>query len=128
VIDHIEAECEDGFAKAKARFHTTEETGHGRKEIRSYMQMPVPKNLKGLELWKGLKSIGMATLVCVRNGEETTERRYYISSLAMGEAIRAGDPQSLGDREWLSLEFGYDLPRRRIPHPRAEPAGETLLG
>src|SRR5438477_3178099 len=67
VIDHIEEESEDGFAKAKARFHTTEETGHGREEIRSYMQMPVPKNLKGLELWKGLKSIGMATLICVRN-------------------------------------------------------------
>ena len=46
--------------------------------------MPVPKDLRGLELWKGLKSIGMATLVCVRDGKETTETRYYISSLAVG--------------------------------------------
>jgi hypothetical protein len=28
-------------------------------------------------LWKGLKSIGVATLVCVRDGKETTETRYY---------------------------------------------------
>src|SRR5271169_6279695 len=32
VIDHIEEESKDGFVKAKARFHTTEETGHGREE------------------------------------------------------------------------------------------------
>jgi predicted transposase YbfD/YdcC len=84
VIDHIEEESKNDFADAKARRHLTEETGHGREEIRSYIQMPVPKELKGLELWKGLKSIGMATLVCVRNGKETTETRYYISSLAVG--------------------------------------------
>src|SRR5271169_1748603 len=32
VIDHIEEESKDGFVKAKARFHLTEETGHGREE------------------------------------------------------------------------------------------------
>ena len=45
--------------------------------------MPAPETLSGLELWKGLTSIGMATLACVRDGKETVETRYYISSLAV---------------------------------------------
>jgi predicted transposase YbfD/YdcC len=81
VIDHVEEAMKNDFADAQARRYITKEKGHGREEIRSYIQMPVPKNLRGLELWKGLKSIGMATLVCVRNGKETTDTRYYISSL-----------------------------------------------
>ena len=81
VIDHVEEEMKNDFADAQARRYITKEKGHGREEIRSYIQMPVPKSLRGLGLWKGLKSIGMATLVCVRNGKETTETRYYISSL-----------------------------------------------
>ena len=83
VIDHIDQQSKNDFADTQARRHTTKETGHGREEIRSYLQMPVPETLRGLELWKGLKSIGMATLVCVRDGKETTETRYYISSLAV---------------------------------------------
>jgi predicted transposase YbfD/YdcC len=84
VTDHIAKQAENDFADCKARRHLTEETGHGREEIRSYVQMPVPKDLETLELWKGLKTIGMATLVCVRDGKETIETRYYISSLEMG--------------------------------------------
>ena len=74
--------------------------------------MPVPKDLRGSELWKGLKSIGMATLVCVRDGKETVETRYYISSLPMGvkqfaHAIRS----HWGYRNTLSLDSRHDLPR-----------------
>ncbi len=61
----------------------TGETGHGREETRSYIQMPVPNDLPGLELWKGLKSIGMVVSECLRNGKETVEIRSYISSLAV---------------------------------------------
>jgi predicted transposase YbfD/YdcC len=83
-IDSMEEQAKNDFANCKARRHLTKETGHGREEIRSYVQMPVPKDLKTLELWKGLKSIGMATLVCMRDGKETTDTRYYISSLEVG--------------------------------------------
>src|SRR4051794_8378908 len=51
---------------------------------RVYIQMPVPETLPGLEWWKGMRSIGMATLVCVRDGKETADTRYYISSLPVG--------------------------------------------
>jgi predicted transposase YbfD/YdcC len=81
VINHIDKQGENDFADANARRHITKETGHGREETRGYIQMPVPKDLEQLELWKGLKSIGTATLMCVRDGKETIETRYYISSL-----------------------------------------------
>ena len=83
VIDYIDEQSENDFATVTARRHVTEETGHGRQETRSYIQMPVPQNLPGLELWKGLKSIGMVVSECLRNGKETVEIRYYISSLAV---------------------------------------------
>jgi predicted transposase YbfD/YdcC len=81
VMDYMDEQAEDDFANVKARRHVTLEKGHGRQESRVYVQMPVPQDLRGLELWKGLKSIGMATLICVRDGQETIETRYYISSL-----------------------------------------------
>jgi predicted transposase YbfD/YdcC len=84
VIDHIDEHWEDDFSRVKARRHQTKETGHGREETRSYIQMPVPEDLPGRELWKGLKSIGVVVSECVRDGKETVEVRYYISSLGVG--------------------------------------------
>jgi predicted transposase YbfD/YdcC len=84
VIDHIHEQWEDDFARAKARRHQTKETGHGREETRTYIQMPAPEGLPGLNLWAGLKSIGVVVSECVRDGEETVEVRYYISSLGVG--------------------------------------------
>ena len=81
VIDYIDQQSRDDFATAKARRHITQETGHGRQETRSYIQMPVPDTLRELERWKGLQSIGVVSSVCVRDGKETVETRYYISSL-----------------------------------------------
>jgi predicted transposase YbfD/YdcC len=83
VIDHIQEQAGNDFADSKARRHVTVEKGHGREELRSYVQMPVPEHLHGLDQWKGLKSIAVVTSVCIRNGEETIETRYYISSLAV---------------------------------------------
>ena len=84
VIDYIDEQSKNDFADVKARRQVTTETGHGRQEMRSYIQMPVPDTLAQLELWKGLKSIGAVASVCVRDGKETVEMRYYISSLPVG--------------------------------------------
>src|SRR6202158_6316924 len=70
VIDHINEQWEDDFARVRARRHQTKETGHGREETASYIQLPVPESLPGLELWKGLKSMGVVVSECVRNGKE----------------------------------------------------------
>lgn len=123
VIDYVEHQSKNDFADARARRHITQETGHGREEIRSYIQMPVPDTLRELELWKGLKSIGMATLVCVRNGKETTETRYYISSLPVGVKLFAHAVRSHWGIEnschWsLDMTYREDESRIRQPHLR----------
>jgi predicted transposase YbfD/YdcC len=84
VIDHIIEQWEDDFAGVKARRHQTRETGHGREETRTYIQMPVPEDLAALKVWAGLKSIGVVVSECVRDGKATDEVRYYISSLEVG--------------------------------------------
>lgn len=81
VIDYLDKQSQNEFADVEARIHSTTETGHGRQEKRIYVQMPVPDTLADLELWKGLKSIGLAMSICKREGKETVETRYYISSL-----------------------------------------------
>jgi predicted transposase YbfD/YdcC len=84
VVDHILDQWEDDFARVKARRLQTRETGHGRQEVRTYIQMPVPTSLPGLDSWAGLKSIGVVVSECVRDGKETVEVRDYISSLGVG--------------------------------------------
>jgi predicted transposase YbfD/YdcC len=82
VIDSIDEQLEGDLANA--REHVTTEKGHGREEIRTYLQLPAPKSLPGFMLWEGLKTIGVVTSRCLRDGKETIEVRYYISSLPMG--------------------------------------------
>lgn len=82
VIDHIDEQL-DGELKEAQELVTTEK-GHGREETRTYLQIPAPETLPGLTLWKALKTIAIVTSVCLRDGKETIEIRYYISSLAMG--------------------------------------------
>jgi predicted transposase YbfD/YdcC len=123
VIDYIDEQAKNDFADCGARRHLTQETGHGRKEIRSYVQMPVPTDLKNLELWKGLATIGMATLVCVRDGKETTETRYFISSLKVGvklfaRAIRSHWGIENGCHWSLDMIYRDDESRIREPNLR----------
>jgi predicted transposase YbfD/YdcC len=94
VIDYVDAQLATDFANIGARRHITKEKGHGREEVRHYVQMPVPPDLAGAGRWKGLLTIGVAMLFCIRDGKETTDVRYFISSLPMGvkrfaHAVRA---------------------------------------
>ena len=123
VIDHLNEQAENDFADIQARRHLTKEMGHGREEIRSYIQMPVPEDLRELELWKGLKSIGMATLLCVRDGKETIETRYYISSLAVSvkqfaHAVRSHWGIENSCHWCLDMTYREDESRIREPHLR----------
>ena len=81
VIDPIDERLEGddvGTAELVVR-----EQGHGREEERTYLQLPVPEDLPGKSQWKDLKSIGVVTSRCLRDGKESVEVRYYISSLAV---------------------------------------------
>lgn len=123
VVNYIDEQSRNDFADVPVRRHSTRETGHGREEIRRYLQMPVPDTLRGLEMWKGLKSIGKVTLVCVRDGKETVEARYFISSLPVSvkqfaRAIRShwGIENSC---HWsLDMTYREDESRLRDPHIR----------
>jgi predicted transposase YbfD/YdcC len=84
VISYTDEQMDNNFAEVAARHHTTTDKGHGRVETRTYIQMPAPKSLSGFRQWKGLKSIGMVISSCLRNGQETAETRYYLSSLPVG--------------------------------------------
>jgi predicted transposase YbfD/YdcC len=79
VIDYIDEQLETDLAGA--REHVTTERGHGREEVRTYLQLPAPEELPGFMEWEGLKSIGVTTSCCLRDGQESVEVRYYISSL-----------------------------------------------
>ena len=81
VIDHINEQIEGDLYEPIE--HVTMDKGHGREETRTYLQIPVPESLPGFGQWEGLRSIGMVTSECVRDGKETFEVRYYISSLTV---------------------------------------------
>lgn len=80
-IDYIHEQTKTDMRGIGARRCDTVEKKHGRIERRTYVQMPAPKSLPGFKNWKGLLSLGMAFLYCIRDGKETTEIRYFISSL-----------------------------------------------
>jgi predicted transposase YbfD/YdcC len=81
VIDYIDEQLEGELEGAQE--HVTVEKGHGRAETRTYLQLPAPAGLPGFGLWKALRTIAVVTSLCIRDGKQTAEVRYYISSLAM---------------------------------------------
>ena len=123
VLDYVSQHLDNDFADVAARRHQETDRGHGREEYRSYLQMPVPEGLPGVEAWKGLRSIGMATVVCRRDGQETGETRYYISSLPAGvkrfaRAIRSHWSVENSCHWSLDLTFREDESRIREPQTR----------
>jgi predicted transposase YbfD/YdcC len=121
VIDYIDDQLEGDLADAQE--HVTTEKGHGREERRTYLQLPAPEELPGFGLWEGLKSIGLTTSSCVRDGKEAVEIRYYISSLELdvetfARAVR-GHWSIENSCHWsLDMAFREDESRLRERHLR----------
>lgn len=119
VVEYLDAQIEQDFSGSDARRHMTKEKAHGREETRIYVQLPAPKTLPGRERWANLKTIGIAILICLRDGKETTQMRYYISSLGMGvrqfaRAVR-GHWSIENSLHW-SLDITYREDQMRIRH------------
>jgi predicted transposase YbfD/YdcC len=89
VVNHLMSRWEEEFAGDEVGRRRTEETGHGRRESRTYIQLAAPKDLPGIEAWRGLKSIGVAISETARDGKTVDEVRYYISSLAVEADAKA---------------------------------------
>jgi predicted transposase YbfD/YdcC len=121
VIDCIDEQLEGDLSDAQ-ELETTE-SGHGREETRTYLQLPAPEELPGALLWAGLKSIGLVTSCCVRDGQETVEVRYYISSLAVdvkqfARSVRGHWGIENGCHWVLDMTFREDESRLRDRHLR----------
>jgi predicted transposase YbfD/YdcC len=82
-IDHLMSRWDADFAGDAVGRLQAEETGHGRRETRTYIQLEAPESLPGFKSWRGLKSIGVAISEVVRDGRRIDEVRYYISSLGV---------------------------------------------
>jgi predicted transposase YbfD/YdcC len=121
VIDCIDEQLETDLASAQE--HVTTEKGHGREEVRTYLQLPAPEQLPGFMQWKGLKSIAVVTSRSFRDGQESTEVRYYISSLTpdvqrFARAVR-GHWGIENSCHWsLDMTFREDESRLRERHLR----------
>ncbi len=62
-------------------FHMTEESGHGREEVRRYWMTEQLDWLEGKEQWEGLRSVGIVERECLEGKKGTYGYRLYISSL-----------------------------------------------
>jgi predicted transposase YbfD/YdcC len=128
VVAYVDAQLQTDFANIGARRHLTREKGHGREGIRHYVQMPAPKTLPGFGLWTGLLTIGVAMLSCVRDGKETADIRYFISSLPMGVQRFAHAVRSHWSIE-NTCHWSLDLTYREdeSPSARSTPARELRM-
>jgi predicted transposase YbfD/YdcC len=121
VIGSIDEQLEGDLADAQE--HVTTEKGHGREETRTYLQIAAPEELPGFLRWRGLKSIGLTTSCCLRDGKETIEVRYYISSLEVdvkrfARAVRGHWGIENGCHWVLDMTFREDESRIRERHLR----------
>ena len=118
VIDYIDDQLETH--QASAQEHVTTEEGHGREEVRTYLQFPAPEELPGYLQWKGLKSIGIVTSRCLRDGKESVEVRSTSAAWRWMSSSRPPRARTLGIENtlhWsLDMTFREDESRIREQH------------
>ena len=118
LLDQTRRFLQDPALGGKCRSVKTVDADLGRVETRHYVQCGDVEWMTKTEAWKGLKSIGMVTETREKNGEITTETRYYISSLPLGvknfaEAVR-GHWSVENSLHWvLDMAFREDESRIR---------------
>ena len=125
VVDHLMNRWDADFTGNEVGRCKTEETGHGRRETRTYIQLEAPKDLPGARAWRGLKSIGVAISETLRDGKAVDEVRYYLSSLPVeagaatfAHAVRSHWGVENGCHWTLDVTFREDESRIRTKHLR----------
>jgi predicted transposase YbfD/YdcC len=107
-----------GLPGKKVSEYVTENQGHGRYERRHYTVLEDLEGIRDLDLWAGLKVVGMCYHERTVNGETSSEVRYFIGSKCAdahfyGKAFRGhwGIENPLHWR--LDVLFGEDANRVR---------------
>jgi predicted transposase YbfD/YdcC len=88
LLEDIQKSFERAFDTAGADLihdvYETKDKGHGRHEVRRYHIIRDLKEIRDLELWAGLTTIGMCYSERTVNGQTTTEARYFIGTKKAG--------------------------------------------
>jgi predicted transposase YbfD/YdcC len=117
--DHFDRVLEDEEILPRARRHVTKEKNRGRVEHRTSIATPVPEGLRDRAAWRDLASVGCVVSVAHREGKETVEVRYFISSLKpnaklLAKAVR-GHWGIENSQHWvLDVVFQEDQCRARL--------------
>ncbi len=121
VQNWILAQMENDFADVTVRHYEETVKGHGRVDQLIYYHFRVPDSLPGRTNWKGLRTIGVAIRISRQGDRETSEVRYFISSLRLGvkrfaQAVR-GHWRIENTLHWcLDVTFREDESRLRDRH------------
>jgi predicted transposase YbfD/YdcC len=114
----FEKACETDFVGLDHDSYTTEEKGHGRREVRAYTIIRNPRGIRNHDAWRGLCVIGMCGSERTVHGQTSTEVRFFIGSKKAsaryyGQALRHhwGIENNL---HWqLDVNFGEDHNRTK---------------
>jgi predicted transposase YbfD/YdcC len=118
VQEFMEAAQAAGFPEITHDFLEVIERGHGRSETRRYWVCDDIDWLTQYSQWKGLRSAAMVESIREIQGKVTTERRFYISSIAanakqLARAVR-GHWSIENNLHWsLDVSFAEDECRAR---------------
>jgi predicted transposase YbfD/YdcC len=114
---------DDAVQRQEAHLVFTETVGkeHGRHEVRRYWQSEKLDWFADRSAWDGLKSVGVVEARRTVHGQESVERRYYLSSLPadaakFARAVRGHWGVENGLHWVLDVVFGEDQSRARSGH------------
>lgn len=117
VTNHVADQMKDKVLMSKVSKHETNDSGHGRKENRSYYVFEIPKGFLEAKKWTGLKAIGVAISETTRNGKISHQVRYSILSKKMtavkfGEIVRGH--WGIENQPHWQLDVSYNEDKCRI--------------
>ena len=128
LAEHFERRHAEG-RRGRRQHQATREKGHGRKEERHYYHTPIPPELDWIGRDWPAHSLGQVISYVTRDGQDTSEVRYYLSSLPpdaqrLAQAVR-GHWSIENSLHWvLDVTFNEDQSRIRKDHG---PANFALL-